>query len=254
MGTSKSVQSVDRAIAILMTLADQQDGLTLTDLAKQVGLAPQTTQSLVRTLQNHEWIHQGARGAPYRLGPGLMRLATQWHAAHGWLEAAQPLIRELGETIGEYVLLAEVQPGNVLPLLELQSDKELSVSPRTDFAQRYHCSAVGKIMLAAMPPSTRRRFIDGLELLAYGPKTITDANRLFTHIEEVERQGYAVCREETSAHVGALAVPIHNAAGHVEAGLGMCVPLTRFPASREIELLAHLRATAAMIEKSMGSS
>src|SRR3546814_17483817 len=44
------VQSLDRALSILERLAEE-DGMTLTDLAQSVGLAPSTPPRLLPTLQ-----------------------------------------------------------------------------------------------------------------------------------------------------------------------------------------------------------
>ena len=61
---TRSVQSVDRAILILEVLANAPEGLSLRDLATRLFLAPQTAQSLLRTLELHEFIVQSGRGAP----------------------------------------------------------------------------------------------------------------------------------------------------------------------------------------------
>src|SRR3546814_6096937 len=48
------VQSLDRALSILERLAEE-DGMTLTDLAQSVGLAPSTTHRLLTTLQQRRF-------------------------------------------------------------------------------------------------------------------------------------------------------------------------------------------------------
>ena len=49
------VQSLGRALSILERLAEA-DGMTLTDLAQSVGLAPSTTHRLLTTLQPSTWL------------------------------------------------------------------------------------------------------------------------------------------------------------------------------------------------------
>ena len=83
MGTSgkgggRRVQAVDRALGILERLAEAPTGLGLSSLARQLGLPPQTAQSLLRTLQHRGWVDQDGPGSPYRLGAGPVRLHRRW--------------------------------------------------------------------------------------------------------------------------------------------------------------------------------
>jgi IclR family acetate operon transcriptional repressor len=50
------VQSLSRALAILATLAESGDGMTLTDVAQIVGLPPSTVHRLLTTLQQQRFV------------------------------------------------------------------------------------------------------------------------------------------------------------------------------------------------------
>src|SRR3546814_13511473 len=56
------VQSLDRALSILERLAEE-DGMTLTDLAQSVGLAPSTTHRLPTTLHQRRFADFDERSA-----------------------------------------------------------------------------------------------------------------------------------------------------------------------------------------------
>ena len=58
------VQSVDRALLIIETLAEDDEGYRLTDLAIRTGLSPSTVHRLLATLEKRRFIHSTAVSLP----------------------------------------------------------------------------------------------------------------------------------------------------------------------------------------------
>ena len=83
--TPRTIQSLDRAVALLELLATRAEGLGLGRIAAQTGLPPQTVQGLLRTLQAHEprlclavrmVFDKDGRKRSHRFLRGLMRSAA----------------------------------------------------------------------------------------------------------------------------------------------------------------------------------
>ncbi|HAU36870.1 MAG TPA: hypothetical protein DCX07_04045, partial [Phycisphaerales bacterium] len=237
------MQSVDRAVGILKLLAAHGEGLTLAAVAAETRLLPQTAQSLLRTLEVHELVVQGGRGRPYRLGPGLLTLARKWMAGGAAVAAAAP-VEELAARIHEYVVLAELKGRSVVPLVERQVDQPLMTRPVVAGPDRVHVTATGKVLLAGLDEPLRGQLVSQLSLARHGPRSITDRARLLRHLDGVAGKGFAVCLEEASPHVAAMAVPVRDAGGSVRAALGIWLPLVRFSPPRRRQLLNELRRTA----------
>lgn len=68
------VQSVDRALLVLQTLAGRETGLTALELAAHTGLDRTTIHRLLRTLAHRGMVEQ--RASRYLLGPQSLLLAT----------------------------------------------------------------------------------------------------------------------------------------------------------------------------------
>src|SRR5829696_2583382 len=71
-----SVQSIERAAAILQVVAGSGGTLGVTDIAEAVGLAKTTTHSLLRTLLLVGFVAQDRATGRYTLGTGLLRLGS----------------------------------------------------------------------------------------------------------------------------------------------------------------------------------
>src|SRR3546814_14124372 len=69
------VQSLDRALSILERLAEE-DGMTLTDLAQSVGLAPSTTHRLLTTLKQRRFADSDVEYSGWVIGVGSFNVGT----------------------------------------------------------------------------------------------------------------------------------------------------------------------------------
>src|SRR5258707_12874037 len=74
-GAAQSVQSVDRAVAILEILArDGEAGVT--EVARELDVHKSTASRLLAALDRRELVTQDAAPGRFRLGGGLVRLAA----------------------------------------------------------------------------------------------------------------------------------------------------------------------------------
>ena len=242
--TSRTVQSVDRAVMILEVLAGEPRGLSLGDVATRLFLAPQTVQSLLRTLESHDLVRQEGRGVPYRLGPGLSRLAGGRPSRDARGSLARGPVEALARDIGESVLLAELTGRRAAPIAQARFEQPLAVTPDSEGFLRLHTMATGKVLMAAMPEPGRSVFVRGLQLARRTVRTVTDPDALLAELAHVAAQGWAETVEEAVLGVAALAVPLPVRAGAVPASLGTCFPTARYTSERRPVLLEALRRCA----------
>src|SRR6266851_3233829 len=76
-GRRSSIQSIDRATAILKALASGPRRLGVSELADRLGLARPTVHGLLQTLQSHGFVEQDRHSDKYQLGEPLARLTKQ---------------------------------------------------------------------------------------------------------------------------------------------------------------------------------
>lgn len=251
--TVRTVQAVDRALALADTLSREPDGLTLTALARRTGLAAQTAQSLLRTLQQHGWVVQAGRGAPYRLGPAIGALHRRWTAHLDRAAAAAVPLQALSRELGEYVVIAEWVGDRLYPIAEARPDRELTVRGETFRRERLHVMATGKLLLATLDEATCRTVVAGLPLEKAGPRSVGTADALLADLRTIRRQGYACCEEEAALGVVALAVPIGaDGEGPPAAALGVSLPSVRYHVRQRPHLLERLHHTARAIAVAWG--
>ena len=72
----QGVQVIARAANVLRALEGRPDGLSLGQIAKEVGLARSTVQRIVAALAQEDFVVEAQPGRGVRIGPGLARIAS----------------------------------------------------------------------------------------------------------------------------------------------------------------------------------
>ena len=111
---SGQVQSLGRAIGILRVIAGADDGLTLTDIAGTVGLAPSTAHRLLTTLEQERFVRFDADGSLWRIGVGAFAVGNAFVRTRNLMQLARPHMRRLMEESGETVNLGVEDQGEAV--------------------------------------------------------------------------------------------------------------------------------------------
>ena len=94
-----SVQSVERAIAILKSFSIEKPERGVGELGRELGLHKSTASRLMQTLQRGGLLDRDPETKRYRLGLHLIGLASQVVAYMDVREVARPILRQLAELL-----------------------------------------------------------------------------------------------------------------------------------------------------------
>lgn len=247
-----NVQSVERAVAILRSFSREKPERGVNEISRELGLHKSTVSRLLGTLERQGLVARNAQTGLYRLGLDLIILAAQVMEHMDVREIARPHLRELSERCQETVNLAILHEGQVMDLEQfappVRSVKNIGWVGRR---MPPHCTAAGKVLLAHLPPDKLERFLRSrLERLT--PRTITDPDHLREELRRVRAQGYAVAEEELEDGLNALAAPIYDHTGAVNAAVSLAGPAFRMPPAVFPQLAALLMETCAAISAEIG--
>jgi DNA-binding IclR family transcriptional regulator len=235
-----SVQSIERAAAILQVVAGSGGTLGVTDISEAVGLAKTTTHSLLRTLLLVGFVEQDPATGRYALGAGLLRLGTHLDVnelrarASNWtdaLAARSGHAVRLATLVGEEVVVVHhvFRPDDSAQVLEVGT--VLSSS-----------TALGKVLRAYSHPHTGHRPVAGAVVSA-------------AELAEVRVRGWATEQGEYEAGLGGLAAPVRGAGGLVVAALGVSGPRSSLLDARGLPrspLLAMVTDAAHAVSRELG--
>ncbi|WP_042429309.1 IclR family transcriptional regulator [Streptacidiphilus anmyonensis] len=242
-------QSVDRALTVLASLADGP--VSLEQAAALLGVHKSTALRLLRTLEQHGFVHRQA-DYRYRLGGRLFSLAQLALESLDVRQVAAPHLAALNDRCGHTVHLAVYEDGEATYVDKLESRYPVRMYSRIGKRAPLAATAVGKVLLAGLPPAHCAELVGGLELPKYTPRSVRTREALLAEVESVRRQGWAVDRGEYEEGVNCVAVPVHGIDGRVIAACSISTATVVAPLTALRRLLPDLQLTAEAISREYG--
>lgn len=99
-------RSSDRVLQLLFVVGGAAHGVSLTEAAALVGLAPSTALRQLRSLEASGLLSRSDVDQLYRPGPALIKLSRTVFVGHSLASAAQPFLEALARETGESAYLA----------------------------------------------------------------------------------------------------------------------------------------------------
>jgi IclR family KDG regulon transcriptional repressor len=246
------VQSLARAFAIMEEIARNRDGIGLADLSKRVGLHNSTTFHLVKTLVSLGYVRQMMDSKRYRIGRPLFALAASALDEVEMVSLATPILEDLSRETGESAHFSVRMDDAVVVLARTGGKGAFQLNDRAGAVRPAHCTALGKIMLAALPVNQFERFLARADLTALTPKSITAAELLRREIVEVRRTGLAIDDGEFDVEVRCAAVPVRDFSGQTIGAIGISGPVWRLSIEALQKRARVVRAAADRLSAEFG--
>jgi DNA-binding IclR family transcriptional regulator len=220
---------VERAFRLLDIVGASEDGLTLSDLARALGMSKGSLHGLLKTLETVGAIEL-AEGRHYTLGSRVYDLAQAYVERAGLRRFALPAMRRLAHTLGQTILLGRVEHEGVRIIERVEAPSgPVAVRHMGDGTQpeqpalrisasrgtRVHllAGATGRVILASWPEPQRVAYLRSHTLPRFTPSSLTDPDTYLAAVAEAARAGLGVDREEYLVGVNAVAAPIFGTDG-----------------------------------------
>ncbi len=248
------VQSLGRAFAILEEVARNRDGIALADLSKRVGLHNSTTFHLVKTMVSLGYIRQMKDSKRYRVGRPLFALAASALDEIEMVSLATPVLEDLTRETGESSHFAVRMGDSVVIIARTAGPGAFQILDRVGVVRPAHCTALGKVILAALRPDQLGRVLDRAELKPLTPKTIVERAALEQQIDEIRHSGIAFDDGEFDPEVRCVAVPVRDFTGHVIGAIGISGPIWRLSIQTLQNRAKAVQAAAERLSAEFGAS
>jgi IclR family transcriptional regulator, KDG regulon repressor len=239
--TSRRIQVIDRAVAVMQVIARCEHPASLPEIAEQCGLNRATLWRLLWSLEYHGLVDHDDVTDRYSIGYETMRLGSAARA-ESLVRRARPVLERL---VHETRATANLSIADVTGLAILdQIDPEGSASVNiVGWGIPLHCTAAGRMRLAYASAEERRRLLHP-PLAIYTPATITDPVRLSTELDLTLKQGYSVSIDEYDVGFTAIGAPVLDSRDRAIAFVSIWGPNADFRA-KDIPRIAELVVNAA---------
>lgn len=215
------VKSVAKAMQLLELMAKEARSLSLQELSQRTGLPKSTIHALLSTMIDFSMVAQDVLDGKYRLGIRLFELGNVVTGTWNGLEVARPYLQDIMLKTEESVNLGVLDRDEILIIEHIDSGNPLRVMIERGTRLPMHCTAMGKVLLASIPPSQAKRIINNLPLQAYTPHTIVSVSDLEAELDKIRTDGYAIENGEMRVGMRAVAAPVYDVRGSAVYAIGI---------------------------------
>lgn len=248
------VQSIDRAVSILLCFSRHKHELGITEIAKATGLSTSTTHRLLMAMQHNRLIRQTANRR-YSLGTLIFQLLGTGAAPTSLREAALATMTQLRDESDESIGLHELLPSNERVVVDQVESYQPLRRTYTELGVPIPLpyGAPGKTLLSFLP-SPRREAVLRVPLESITPTSITDPDVLRAQLAEIRRDRFALSYSERTPGIRTVASPIFGDTGAIVGSLSLSAPEMRMPAERMVRLGPLLRDAGWEVSAILGAT
>jgi DNA-binding IclR family transcriptional regulator len=245
---SRLIQSVGRAMDILLTVARANQSLSPSETAARLGLERTTVHRLMVTMATSRLLRFDPATRKYRIGVGAFELGTAYLRAQIEDRVVERIVAELADEVDFTVSLGALVDHEVIVMIAREAGEVLTVNSRPGDRLPPHVSAIGKLFLAERPDAQIRRILEATGMPRLTPHTITSVAGFLQDIAGARATGVAYARQEAMIGVSSMAVPVRRADGLLVAGLVVAPPAQFATDETFAKLLPLLRRAAKRVE------
>ncbi|HXX01852.1 MAG TPA: IclR family transcriptional regulator [Candidatus Acidoferrales bacterium] len=245
------ITALQRGLRLLQLFSQSPRGLTAKQVATLSRLPVSTVHRFLANLVTSGFLSCDSDGN-YHLGVACFAIGQ---AAVGQLDIRRlslPFLRELNQQTRETIHLTVRHGLSAVYVEKLDSPEPLRIHSRIGASVPLYCTAVGKVMLAYLPPEEQNRLLQEIEIRRLTPNTVGSLQELKTELYRVRKNGYACDLEEHEIHIRCIAAPIWDHTGSVQSSLSITAPVVRMPVTRLRQLAPMIQAAGLQISRELG--
>lgn len=246
------VPGLERGLQILEAISDAGRELTISEIAREIGVSRSSAFRLVYTLRHMGFIEENNKS--YSLGPRILNLGFAYLSSQSIVDVARRDLEALRDATGICAHLS-IRSGREVLYLEC-------VQPRTGFLSNInvgtrvpaYASPAGWLLLAELSHAEITALFKDREFRVFTERTPRDQSELAMHITRSITDGYAISRGVLEAGGSSIAAPVIDKGGHVLAAVDISGPDSAFDLSKmETFYLSEVRNAAERISQRVGA-
>lgn len=222
------IQSLDRGLTILQTVALSKQPISLGELADLLNIDRSSAFRLAQTLRRRGFLSCPAGRKDYILGSSMWTLSNQYDWSNMLVQVAHQKLKLLAHEINETAHVAVREGKNALFIDSAHANHIIAVAGRTGEFVPMYCTAHGKALLADADECELRAQFGRGPYQKFTDSTITSLDALLEDCSEIKRRGFATDEAEYQDGMRCVAAPIRGQNNIIVGSIGISAPASRF--------------------------
>lgn len=237
------VEALARGLAVIEAFDANHAELSLSDVARRVGVSPATARRSLHTLEVLGYVR--AVNKRFVLAAKVLTLGSAYLRAAHVDDALMPELRRVVALFGDASSAGVLDGPSVLYVAHVSEQRSYRPTAGIGVTYPAYATSLGRVLLAGLTPAELDRWLAETRFEKLTERTETDPGRLRRIVEETRRRGYAVTVDELAYGVTAMAVPVKGPNGQTVAAINTSGYTGNLDPDKLVgERLAELRVAA----------
>ncbi|MCU4162266.1 helix-turn-helix domain-containing protein, partial [Acidiphilium sp. AL] len=165
-------EALARGLAVLTAIGAERRPMTLSDLARAIDLPRATVRRALFTLTHLGFVESDEK--LFCLTPKVLTLAGAYLLSNPISTLLQPACDRLAVELGEAASCAVLVGEEVVMIAHASPQRLMATGAGVGFRLPAFCTALGRVLLAALPDPVLDHFLERLQPVRITPATIVD--------------------------------------------------------------------------------
>jgi DNA-binding IclR family transcriptional regulator len=224
------ILSLKKGLKIIELLAEKRE-LSVTDVARSLDLNRSGSHRYLATLQEAGYVEKNGEGR-YQITFKVLELGMKVANRFKIKPMARPFMEKLVALFHETVNLGYWTHGEVVHLDKIDSGDILRIDLGVGQRAPAYCTALGKSILAFLPPNESEAYLQSVKFDRLTPNTITSRKRFVQELEGIRKKGFAIDDEELFLGLRCVGAPVFDFKGYPQYSLSVAGPTFRMTRGR----------------------
>jgi IclR family pca regulon transcriptional regulator len=239
-----------RGVRVMECFRDDRNGLSVSDVAKRVGIPRASARRALLTLAGLGYVED--RGRAYALTPKILTLASAFLTSNAVATVMQPIVESVAREIGEACSAAVLDGDDIVFVARANPQRIVSVGLEIGYRLPAFSTAVGRVLLGALSDEEIDARLKRAKPTRYTDRTVTSLAEIRKAIRAARNDGYSAVDQEVELGFRSIAVPVfradkraacalhvgtHRVAAPLQDAIGEFVPLLRLAAADAAPML-----------------
>jgi DNA-binding IclR family transcriptional regulator len=250
-----TVKSARRVARILFLLGGHPGHARLAEVADKLEIPKSSAHALLQTLVAEDLLTRRGDG-DYGLSPRWIAVLVGVLDRLDVRQAALPVMSELSRRFGSTSNLGILHAGSVIYVEQVRDHTHpVQLATHVGFAVPAHATALGKVLVAELPPTQREAWLAEHQFGALTRRTVTSRAELERQLSECRRTGFALDDEEFRDGVLCVAAAVRDHRGIAVGAVSITTIKSSFlgeDRDRAVRVGPEIREAADQISRALG--
>lgn len=215
-------RTVERAFNILQLIANSKRGITLQEIANQMGMAKSSAFVIVQSLLEMNYITTlRDNDKKYCLGIEAFSLGMKYIDEMSLIKACSTCLPPIAEKYGKTAFVAVLNGTKIVYVHKYIAKNARLASCAIGTRKEAYATSLGKAILAFLPLNEQTAVLDKIEFKPLTNFTITSKEELVEELKKTKKRGYSLDKGELEDITSCCGAPVFDYGGQVIASISL---------------------------------